>query len=42
MLESLTSITVDGARLHLADGVITDPRAIFQARLTCLSAGVPS
>lgn len=37
MLEQLVEVRVDDTTLHLIDGVITDPSAIFQARLTHLS-----
>ena len=38
LLDKLVEAEVGGTRVHLVDGVITDPRAIFQARLTCLAA----
>jgi citrate lyase beta subunit len=41
VLDQLATLEVDGASIYLVDGVITDPAAVFQARLTCLSAGDP-
>lgn len=38
MLDALQLTERDGAVIHLVNGVITDPRALFQARLTTLSA----
>ncbi len=39
LLQGLSETSVDGAVIYLAHGVILDPRAVFQARLTCLSKG---
>lgn len=38
MLDALQLTERDGAVIHLVNGVITDPRALFQAHLTRLSA----
>lgn len=41
LLDRVVETSVDGTTLLLADGVIIDPQAVFQARLTCLSAETP-
>lgn len=42
MLERLVEVDIDDTTVPLVDGVITDPSAIFQARLTRRSGGAPA